>query len=248
MTAPLSKKIATALLSLLLAGLFLELGIWQLHRARDVRAAEQVQPEKPLVDLTSVSAAGANLRPVAANRIVTAVGKYVQIYSAPNQRPLLVNGKKSKRPVSLEVRLFEISHHRGILVVRGLEDNSPQTIGERVKITGRLYPRQTVDTSNPAQGILTRIDPALIAGQTQLQLFDGFIIVRSESTISGQSISDSHLASPQLRTGIAGYYWQHISYVAIWWLMTLLALVLPWISRATKQPLPPEFTKSSANG
>ena len=75
MTAPLSKKIATALLSLLLAGLFLELGIWQLHRARDVRAAEQVQPEKPIVDLTSVSAAGANLRPVAANRIVTAVGK-----------------------------------------------------------------------------------------------------------------------------------------------------------------------------
>jgi cytochrome oxidase assembly protein ShyY1 len=248
LTKPLTKKIATALLSLLLAGLFFELGIWQLHRAHDVRAAEQVQPEKPIVDLTAIAAAGANLRPVAANRIVTAIGKYVQIYSAPQQRPLLANGKKSRRPVSLEVRLLQISDHRGILVVRGLEDNSLQTIGERVKVTGRLYPRQTVDTVNPANGILTRIDPALIAGQTQLQLFDGFIITKSERTSSGQAISDSHLASPQLRTGIAGYYWQHISYVVIWWLMALLALVLPWISRATQQPLPPVFTKISANG
>ena len=123
MTAPLTKKIATALLSLLLAGVFLELGIWQLHRARDVLAAEQVQPEKSRVELTAVAAAGANLRPIAANRIVTVTGKYVQIYSAPNQRPLLANGKRSKRPVSLEVRLLEIANNRGILVLRGLEDN-----------------------------------------------------------------------------------------------------------------------------
>ena len=238
---PLTMKIATALLSLLLAGAFLELGIWQLHRAHDVQVAQQVQPEKPIVELTSIAAAGANLRPVAANRIVTAMGRYVEIYSAPQQRPLLANGKKSKRPVSLEVRLLEISNHRGILVVRGLEDNSPQTISERVKITGRLYPRQTVDTVNPAKGvkeirgILTRIDPALIAGQTQLQLFDGFIIIKGESTSNGQAVSDSHLASPQLRTGIAGYYWQHISYVVIWWLMAALVLVLPWYSQKSRR-------------
>ena len=248
MSAPLTKKIATALLSLLLAGVFLELGIWQLHRARDVLAAEQVQPEQPMVELTAVAAAGANLRPVDANSIVTVSGKYVQIYSAPNQRPLMTNGKRSKRPVSLEVRLLEIANNRGILVLRGLEDNSPQTINEKVKVTGRLYPRQTIDTSEPAQGVLTRIDPALVAGLSKLQLFDGFIIVRQESTIDGQKISDSPLASPQLRTGIAGYYWQHISYVGIWWLMALLVLVMPWISRATDKPLSQVFTKSRANG
>ncbi|CAB4607645.1 MAG: hypothetical protein F2593_00970 [Actinobacteria bacterium] len=248
MTAPLTKKIATALLSLLLAGVFLELGLWQLHRARDVLAAEQVKPEQPIIALTSVAAAGANLRPVAANRIVTASGRYVQVYSAPNQRPMLANGKRSKRAVSLEVRLLEISDNRAILVLRGLEDNSPQTISEQVKVTGRLYPRQTVDTSDPAQGVLTRIDPALIAGLSDLKLFDGYIIVREERTIEGQKISDSPLASPQLRTRIAGYYWQHISYVGIWWLMALLVLVLPWISRATIKQPSQVFTKGQANG
>jgi hypothetical protein len=82
---------------------------------------------------------------------------------------------------------------------------------------------------------LTRIDPALIAGQTQLQLFDGFIIIKGESTSNGQAVSDSHLASPQLRTGIAGYYWQHISYVVIWWLMAALVLVLPWYSQKSRR-------------
>ena len=119
--------------------------------------------------------------------------------------------------------------------MRGLEDNSPQIISEQIKITGRLYPRQTVDAVNPAQGILNRIDPAIIAGESQLELFDGFIVVRSERTIGGQSISDSHLASPQLRTGIAGFYWQHISYVVIWWLMAVLVLVLPWYSQKSRR-------------
>jgi len=218
-----------------------------LHRARDVLAAEQVQPEKPIVALTDVAAAGANLRPVAANRIVTLTGKYVQRFSAPNQRPLLANGQRAQRPVSLEVRLLEIADRRGILIIRGLEDNAPQTISERVKVTGRLYPRQTIDTSDPAQGVLTRIDPALIAGLTDLKLFDGYIIVRQESTFGGQEISDARLASPQLRTRIAGYYWQHISYVGIWWLMALLVLVLPWISRATEKQIPQVLTKRQPN-
>ena len=227
-------KIATALVSLILAGLFFELGIWQLHRAGDVQKAQRVKPEKAIVALDTVASAGANLRPVAANRIVTAEGKYVKVFSAPNQRPLLANGKIAKVPVELEVRLLELSNHRAILVVRGLAEESAQIINEKVQLTGRLYPRQTVDTANNGDGVLSRIDPALVAGLSDFSLFDGYIIAQTERTVLGQEISAARLATPQLRTGIAGYYWQHISYVGIWWLMALVVLVLPWISRPPK--------------
>ncbi len=227
-------KVATALVSLILTGLFFELGIWQLHRAGDVKRAQQVQPEQAIVALDDVAQAGANLRPIAANRIVTAGGKYIKVFLAPNQRPLMENGKSAKVPVELEVRLLELSNHRAILVVRGLAEESAQIINEKVQLTGRLYPRQTVDTANNGDGVLSRIDPALVAGLSNLSLFDGYIIAQKESTQLGQPISAARLAAPQLRTGIAGYYWQHISYVGIWWLLALVVLVLPWISRPQK--------------
>ena len=227
-------QLATALISLIFAGLFFELGMWQLHRAGDVKRAQQVKPEQAIVALEDVATAGANLRPVAANRIVIAEGKYIKVFSAPNQRPLLANGKKSKLAVDVEVRLLELSNNRAILVVRGLAEDSVQTINEQDKVTGRLYPRQTVDTAANANGILSRIDPALVTGLTRDSLFDGYIIAQKESTQIGQSISGARLATPQLRTGIAGFYWQHISYVGIWWMMALIVLVLPWISRPPK--------------
>lgn len=227
-------KVATALVSLILAGLFVELGIWQLHRAGDVKQAQQVKPEKAIVALDDIAQAGANLRPIAANRIVTTSGQYRKILIAPNQRPLMANGKSSKVPVALEVRLLELSNHRAILVVRGLAEDSAQIINEKVNLTGRLYPRQTANNANSGEGILARIDPALVAGLTDLSLFDGYIIAQTERTDRGQPISATRIAAPQLRTGIAGYYWQHISYVGIWWLMALIVLVLPWISRPQK--------------
>jgi hypothetical protein len=34
---------------------------------------------------------------------------------------------------------------------------------------------------------------------------------------------------------VAGYYWQHISYVAIWWLMAAIVLYLPFHRRKEGQ-------------
>ena len=227
-------KVATALISLIFAGLFFELGIWQLHRAGDVQKAQRVKPEQAIVALDTVASAEANLRPVAANRIVYAQGRYVKAFTAPNQRPLLANGKNAAIPVSLEVRLLELSNHRAVLVIRGEEEEATAVLDEKVKVTGRLYPRQTVDTAEGGDGVLSRIDPALVAGLFDLSLFDGYIIAQNERTLLGQELSATRLATPQLRTGIAGYYWQHISYVGIWWLMALIVLILPWISRPQK--------------
>jgi len=33
------------------------------------------------------------------------------------------------------------------------------------------------------------------------------------------------------RPSVPGYYWQHISYVVIWWLMALVVVFLPFYGR-----------------
>ena len=35
------------------------------------------------------------------------------------------------------------------------------------------------------------------------------------------------IPSPQLSQAIPGFYWQHISYVVVWWFMALLLLIAP---------------------
>ena len=231
MKATLIKRLATVLLALLLSGVFVELGIWQLHRAQDLAASSKPAPELPTVALTEVLQAGTNLSPLAANRIVTTSGKYVSSYAAPGQRPLLSNGSPSKQPLELDVRLLEDSGKRGILVVRGLAESSVQEIQQSVKIVGRLYPRQNSDVTASSNGVLSRIDPAMVAGLTDLKLFDGYIVVRQESTVNGEPISAERIPTPVQKSSVGGYYWQHISYVVIWWAMALLVWALPLISR-----------------
>lgn len=226
-----TKSIFTVLLVAVLAFTCFELGLWQLHRAQQSHSLSLNQPEKPTVALTSIASAGTNLTPAAINRIVSISGRYTHTYAAQGQFPLNGNGVKSKYSRSLEVRLLQIGNDEGILVVRGLDQSVPQTLNEKVSIIGRLYPRQSSDFAVAGKDELSRIDPALIVGDTKLKLLDGYIIVKSEQTSMGQSISDMPIASPQIHSAVAGFYWQHISYVIIWWLMALIVIALPIFSR-----------------
>ena len=226
-----TKSIFTVLLVAVLTFTFFELGIWQLHRAEQSHSLSHNQPEKPIVALNSIATADSNLAPDAVNRIVSVIGRYVHTYVAQGQFPLSSNGANSKYPRSLEVRLLQIGNDKGILVVRGLAQSVPQTLNEKVSIVGRLYPRQSADFAVAGNDELSRIDPALIVGDTKLKLLDGYIIVRSEQTVMGQSISDAPIATPQIHSAVAGFYWQHISYVIIWWLMALIVIALPIFSR-----------------
>lgn len=158
-------------------------------------------------------------------------GRYEKVFTAPGQRPMQGNGKRSTQVLTLDVRLLRISEERGILVVRGIAENSTPEILQQVKISGRLYPRQNSDVTSPSDGSLSRLDPALVAGLTSLKLFDGYIVVKSETTADNEPIFGERLPTPQLISRVGGYYWQHISYVVIWWLMALLVWALPLISR-----------------
>jgi hypothetical protein len=35
------------------------------------------------------------------------------------------------------------------------------------------------------------------------------------------------IESPQISQRVPGFYWQHISYVVVWWFMAVLVLLLP---------------------
>jgi cytochrome oxidase assembly protein ShyY1 len=217
--------IAQLIAAIALSIIFLGLGNWQLDRAHDVKVSKQSVPDSPRVELESIASVTSNLDPSAINRLVKFTGNYRKVFIAPNQE-LLIDGKKST--ANLEVRLLELSGSRGILVVRGIENLEDQEIIGKVKIAGRLYPRQTSDSAKALGDEISRIDPALIVGQTKLSLFDGYVVASAEKTNLGQEILTNRIPAPQLKSKVPGNYWQHVSYVFIWWLMALLVLFAPF--------------------
>jgi hypothetical protein len=131
---------------------------------------------------------------------------------------------------------------RGILVVRGIESLENQEIIGKVKISGRLYPRQTSDSAKAIGEEISRIDPALIVGKTSLSLFDGYVVATAEATPLGQEILTTRIPAPQLKSKIPGNYWQHISYVFVWWLMALLVLFAPFYNSMKERQIFREVT------
>ena len=214
---------------LILSGTFFELGLWQLHRAQATKKIAHVQPERAIIDLANVAAAGHNLRDAAFNRLVTFKGKYIGYYSAPGQ---LVDGNST--PQKFEVGLMELSGSRAILVVRGIADAKLTPTADQLVVTGRLYPHQNEDHANPAAGVLSRLDPALVANTTDA-LFDGYVIVRTEEGISGRAIAATRVPSPQLISTVGGFYWQHIAYIITWWFMAVLVWFAPFYNRAVRR-------------
>ena len=218
------KVIATALAVLLGSGVFFELGLWQWHRAQSTSRQGKVVPSSVPVALTDVDRAGKNIYTAAINRVVTFQGHFVENYVAPTQN---VDGVGYR---DLSAGLFLISNNRAILVVRGYNDGSIKPTSADITIEGRLYPRQQEDHGLNSATSLGRLDPALVAGKGY-SLFDGYVIAMKESDASGKLVSGNRVPAPVLKQSISGFYWQHISYVVIWWFMALLVLAAPFISR-----------------
>jgi len=198
-----------------------ELGMWQLHRAQAMNVATAVKPDQPLVALTDVASAGMNLPIKAINRIVYADGIYSTSYIARDQK--ISEGKIA----NLDVRLLKLSTGHSVLVVRGIAGQSLEVITSDIYLTGRLYPRQNVDRAFTKPGELSRIDPALVVSKENPFLFDGYIILQSEKIGGKVSSNSSFIPTPQISQQVAGFYWQHISYVVVWWFMGVLLLIAP---------------------
>jgi cytochrome oxidase assembly protein ShyY1 len=197
-----------------------ELGMWQLHRAQAMNVATAPKPDQPLIELTEVASPGMNLPISAINRIVSAEGKYSTSYLARDQK--ITEGNLA----NLDVRLLKLSTGHSVLVVRGIASAPLEVINSDVYLTGRLYPRQNVDRAFAKPGELPRIDPALVVSKENPFLYDGYIVLQSEQ-IGGKSGSASFIPTPQITQKAASFYWQHISYVVVWWFMGALLLIAP---------------------
>jgi cytochrome oxidase assembly protein ShyY1 len=155
---------------------------------------------------------------------VNASGFYVANFKAPNQKD--GDGVLS----DWEVALMQVDTTSGILVVRGLWSdrlNEPQlAMSNRVDLTGILRAHQSEDRALNSPGVISRLDSSVIVARTDLDLYDGYVIATDEKVREG--VIERTRVTPELRTErIPGFYWQHISYVVVWWLMAVVVLYLP---------------------
>ncbi len=214
------QKIGLVVLALFLAAIFFRLGVWQLDRAQLLQELAKPQKERAVVELLSVAEKNVALSTDALNRIVKFRGTFIDNLQAPNQED--VNGKKS----TWSVGVFQVTGSGKIVVVRGIHSGQPKLDSKEIEITGRLMPSQINNKFGEVRdGFLPRIDSALLLSDFGSDFFDGYVIVRSEIPESGLE----KVPTPQPIIKVAGFYWQHISYVIVWWLMGLLTLALPFL-------------------
>jgi cytochrome oxidase assembly protein ShyY1 len=219
-----------------LALIFVALGNWQLDRSvivKELNAAAKVIDPK-IYSLGELAEPSVALDSRNVNKSVAFSGFYVANFKAPFQKD--VDGKVS----DWEVGLLQVDGSdplSGVLVVRGLwEDrlkNPEVAMSTKIELVGTLQPRQNDDRADNVPGVISRLDSSVIVGLTDLDLYDGFIVAKLETTRSGDLIRDRVVAAPPV-SKVAGYYWQHISYVAIWWLMAAIVLYLPFYRRSIK--------------
>jgi cytochrome oxidase assembly protein ShyY1 len=230
----LAKQFVFTVAWLLLIYTGFELGVWQLNKAQNLSASTAPVADQPVIELSKVSSAGLNIPIKAVNRIVSASGEYSDKYIARDQK--LVDEKI----VNLDVRLLDLDTGHSVLIVRGLANEPLPEISSNVEVVGRLYPRQNVDRAFPKPGELSRIDPALVVSEQTPFLYDGYIVLKSEKLSPQIDTQFSPIPSPQISQRITTFYWQHISYVVVWWFMAVLLLIAPLFPQFRK----PNTTKA----
>jgi len=222
------KKLGVGLVVLALCGTFIRLGFWQLDRAADLKELQKPYVEQPVVPLTDVAQPSANLSDQAINRIVTMSGRYVLQLDAPGQKDK--NGKVE----TWLVGVLEVDGGGAILVVRS--NKSAELPKGDVEIEGRLLVRQFEDRSAKSESNLSRLDPSLLVGMYDLPIFDGYVVAMREK-VDGAELLLPRVKVDPARPSVPGYYWQHISYVVIWWLMALVVVFLPFYGRKRRSEI-----------
>ena len=232
-TRSIIKKFLQALGVIAIALVLVGLGNWQLDRAAVVKelnaAAKVIDPK--VYSLSELATPTVALDSRKVNKQVAVSGFYVANFKAPLQ------SDKDGVVTDWEVALLQVDGSAppsGILVVRGLWSdrllNPEVAMSTKIDLVGTMQPHQNDDRAENVPGIISRLDSSVIVGQADLQLFDGFIVAQSDVTSSGELIRTRVIAEVPV-SRVAGYYWQHISYVAIWWLMAAIVIYLPFYRR-----------------
>jgi cytochrome oxidase assembly protein ShyY1 len=222
---------------LTIATAFVFLGIWQLQSAAELKS-EQIrssQVSKKIYELSSLAKPSQALDSRNVNKIVKVQGHYIANYKAPNQ--VDVSGVKDDWEIALLQVGMTQEDQSSILVVRGLWKDRlalPQiSMANLVEVTGTLQPHQNEDRAENSEIVISRLDSSVIVGRHDGELFDGFIAVRDE-VVAGEQVIRDRISPAKPLSKVGGFYWQHISYVVIWWLMAAITLYLPFYRRKTQ--------------
>ena len=215
-----------------MAGAFIGLGNWQLDRAQELKASTKtvVTVTEP-VELTSLAKPRVTIDARNFMKNVSMQGNYITTFKSENQ---VSDGVAA---TAWEVGVLQVDANSAILVVRGLWADrltKPQiAMSQKVSVTGVLQPSQSSDRGPNSANNLARVDSTLLltkAGLSNFDLYDGFILANSE-VVDSAKIDRTRLEISVDNSKVPGYYWQHISYVFIWWLMAALVLYLPFYRR-----------------
>ena len=223
-------KAARAVVVVLIAAVFVGLGNWQLQRAADLKNSLKVATtvDTNVVPLESVTSPSQAIPATALNKTVSVSGHYIANFRAPNQ----VDGKGVQS--DWEVALLQVGTSAAILVVRGLWSerllNPDIQQAMNIDVTGLMVASQFGDRAENAPGVISRLDSAVVTSLTDLDLYDGYILATAESTRDGK-LERTRVTPEKLASRIPGFYWQHLSYVVIWWLMAGVVLYLPFYRR-----------------
>jgi cytochrome oxidase assembly protein ShyY1 len=223
-------KAFQAVAVIVLAAIFVGLGIWQLQRAADLKNSLKVATtiDTNVVPLETLATPRVSLPATALNKTVSVSGQYIQNFRAPNQ--IDGDGKQS----DWEVALLQIGTDSAILVVRGLWSerllNPDIQQSMVINIEGLLVASQYDDRSVNTAGVISRLNIAVITSLTDLDLYDGYVVASKESTRTG-ALDRARVTPEKLTSKIPGFYWQHLSYVVIWGLMAGVVLYLPFYRR-----------------
>lgn len=223
-------KAFQAVAVLLIAAIFVGLGIWQLERAAELKESLKVATtiDTNTVPLESVTAPRESIPATALNKTVSVSGYYIANFRAPNQ--VDGNGVVS----DWEVALLQVGTQSAILVVRGLWSerllNPDIQQSMIIDIEGLLVASQYEERAENSAGVISRLDSAVVTSLTDLDLYDGYVLASSEATRTG-NLDRIRVTPEKLTSRIPGFYWQHLSYVVIWWLLAGVVLYLPFYRR-----------------
>ena len=233
----IAKKFLQALGVLAIVLVLVGLGNWQLDRAHLVKetnaAAKVIDPKIYSLNELAMPTVALDSRNV--NKQVAVSGFYIANFKAPLQ------SDSAGKVNDWEVALLQVDGSdpiSGILVVRGLWAdrllNPEVAMSTKIDLVGNLQPHQNDDRAENVPGVISRLDSSVIVGLADVALYDGFIVAKSEKTRDGELVRERVVAKAPV-SRVAGYYWQHISYVAIWWLMAAIVIYLPFYRRKAGQ-------------
>jgi cytochrome oxidase assembly protein ShyY1 len=219
------KLFGKALVVLTVVAIFGLLGLWQLDAANKLQEAKKAAPDPIVYQLSDLASPATALDSRSVAKKVSLRGNYIMTFRAPNQ--IDQQGLVS----DWEVGLMQVDQSSAILVVRGYwKDRLTEpriAMSTGVDLQAVVQPRQFEDRVRNSPGVISRIDSSVIVALTDLDLYDGFLLATGEQVSEGV-ITRDRIDLAEVKSKATGYYWQHISYVIIWWLMAVIVIYLPF--------------------